>query len=85
VTQHQIKHAPGELPVCTCGRTPRHFEDHRAARVGGGHFLECCPCGPTRQTDRHATLEAAIQHFCRLAGVAVPVTSSAQQRVRSIR
>jgi hypothetical protein len=83
MTQHQITHAPGEIPACACGKAPKHFEDRRAARSGGGHCLECHPCD--RKTAKHPSFEAALQEWCRLIGAAVPVINAAPQRIRSIR
>lgn len=59
MTQRQISHAPGTLPRCaTCERDPKHFEDLRAVRCGGGHALECCGCG--RTSGKHASLDHAL-------------------------
>jgi hypothetical protein len=65
-TQHQVKHAPGELPTCSCGNGPRHYSDTRRQSAGGGEFLECAPCD--RRTRRHADLALAIAEFHRLVG-----------------
>lgn len=72
ITQSQVKHAPGELPNCACGKQPRHILDSRRAIAGGGHFLECSPCD--RRTRRHADLVLAIAEFHRLVGSKPAVT-----------
>jgi hypothetical protein len=83
MTQHQVTHAANELlPACLCGRTPKHFEDRRAARSGGGHCLECHPCD--RKTAKHPSFEAALQEWCRLVGVPMP-TPKKQTSITRIR
>ena len=58
MTQRQITHHATRLPACpTCAQLPKHYIDDRAARCGGGHFLECVPCD--RRTPRQTTLERA--------------------------
>lgn len=69
MTQRQITHAPGTLPRCSrCERDPKHFEDRRAVRCGGGHTLECCACG--MKTGRAANLELALVEWRQLHGYA---------------
>jgi hypothetical protein len=58
VTQRQITHPYGALPMCTCGREPRHY---------GGDLLECARCD--RSTGKHATFDLARAEWIRLVPV----------------
>jgi hypothetical protein len=84
MTQHQITHIAGELPPCSgCRREPKHYHDRRAARVNGGHFLECAPCD--RRTGRHPSLKPAIAEWHRINGTAPARPAAIDSRVQSIR
>jgi hypothetical protein len=85
MTQRQITHPTGALPRCSadCGREPKHYHDLRAARVNGGHFLECAPCD--RRTARHPRLEGAITEWHRLVGSKPAAPHTASSPVRAIR
>jgi hypothetical protein len=61
MTQRQVAHQV-TLLSCSDGHAARHYLDHRAARVGGGHFIEC----PCRRTGKHATLEDALDAWFRV-------------------
>lgn len=79
ITQRQIQHPPGTLPRCGCGKAPRHFLDGRAARAGGGDFIECPPCG--QRTARHPQLSGAVAEFQRISGNAPEVQPPANGAV----
>jgi hypothetical protein len=79
MTQRQVSHARGELPTCSCGRTPRHFHDARAPHAGGGEIVECSPCD--QRSGKHPTLDAAVRDFCRRVGVVIPDNAVAQPRL----
>lgn len=84
MTQRQVPHAPGELPLCSCGRPPRHIHDGRALRCGGGEMLECSPCD--RRSGKHPTIEGAAREFCRVVGVPeIAVSPIARLVTRSAR
>ena len=88
MTQHQISHQGVRLPPCPppCHRQPKHFEDRRGMRSGGGHFFECSACD--RRTTRQTTAEAVLQEWCRLVG-ATPKGAQADllsnPRLRAVR
>lgn len=71
MTQRQVRHPDGFLPGCPapCGHAPRHIEDLRGMRCGGGHFIECCRCD--RRTAKYANPNDALRDWYRLVG-AVP-------------
>lgn len=87
MTQRQLQHAPGDLPICSaCSDLrhnrlvhPRHFVDLRAARAGGGHFLECSRCD--RRTAKYPDLGSALRDWHRLAP---PPAAATEGAVRSI-
>lgn len=69
MTQRQITSfvATGQVPPCArCKHYPKHFLDGRRSQAGGGHFIECPPCGFS--TDRHAAPERAIAEWRELNG-----------------
>lgn len=78
MTQSQVRHPAGELPSCTvaCGREPKHYEDKRAARAGGGHFLECSPCD--RRTPKRETLALATADWVRMVDQPALATTAGQ-------
>jgi len=61
VTQRQVPHQVTLLP-CAEGHAARHYLDHRAVRVGGGHFIEC----PCRRTGKHEAVEGALDEWFRV-------------------
>jgi len=82
--QRQITHTSSELPRCTCGRSPRHFIDQRAAHANGGHFLECSSCD--RRTARCPDLNHAITDWRRITGQSQPVpTTTPHLRLTRVR
>ena len=67
MTQRQITHPAGQLPHCSCGREPKHYQDMRGRSKGGGHLFECNPSD--RSTGKQPTAEEALREFTRLSGV----------------
>lgn len=69
MTQREITHPPNTFAACQiCQGHPRHVFDRRAAHAGGGHMLDCSPCG--NRTAKHPTLEAANGDWRRRNGLA---------------
>ncbi|MCD7096908.1 hypothetical protein [Stenotrophomonas sp. MMGLT7] len=65
--QRMISH-PMPLPPCRHGHASRHIHDLRAARAGGGHFVECA-CSAT---SKHGTYDEALREWCRQQGQRYP-------------